>query len=849
MTSSAKPYPARGGSKGRASSSTGVSIWEHPIVAHPAFRFMAAVVLVTLAIAVWKHDIYDSPPYYDFATGLFVEANYLAETNFDYGSLMEQQRWLSGGPAVYVMSIMPTLLAVLMKTLPTARAVLIAYHLMTFFLTAIALVLVYVLLEPRAGKAGAVLTSLALFTAPLFSTQVDMLGMDLPLAAVALACLWSFSRQRYVLGGLFCLLGISIKATAAVLVVTALVVCGMLLVLSYLARDGESRRRYWIGAAIIAGSQFAMTRAQDFVNALPASANENWITFGDDLTHGLAMQRLLLDWCPDQLALIVVALVGTHFAFRAWLVEALTKRTEESTLQRLVKAGRDDLRDQPLLVFSWLMIAVLFAAFVGAYSLPRYLMISLPFLYLILGRTLFSHVAWRQWTTAAFVLLIAVNLLNASGRLFPEFNSEGRTGAHLERSREYLRDHESNIAAVKLLSELPENMKFVAGNPFVQFLTLPRLGYVERPREGYSLNTYSNKSAKSGTQLPEDLPRDTVVVWLESAQTPPGTIPLPEATAGNEVEILYNDRQRHPLIVYRRRWVPEMKDEDLARWYRNQLLPQLDLQSKAATLEEEGRLEDAAAAYALLLQEQPDDSVVRIGYGRVLLKLKQFQAALEQFQEAVRLAPDDALTHQLLGTMLSEMGNYDEAVPELKRAVELEPENGDAQYALGHSYSRQGKFADAEVAFAAAIRLKPEESQYRYDLGNALLMQSKFVESIGALREALRLRPDWPDAVNMLAWILSTNTDDSLRNGAEAVDLLERAQKNAEPESAVLMALLDTLAAAYAEVGRFDDAVKAQQQSIDLAKKLAIDQPLAGMELRLQQYQDQQPYREPAAAP
>ncbi|MBX3414748.1 MAG: tetratricopeptide repeat protein [Pirellulales bacterium] len=818
-------------------------------MAHPAVRFVAAVVVLTLAIFVWKFDVYDSPPYYDFATGLFIEANYLVESNFDYAALVDQPRWLSGGPAVYVVSIMPTVLALMMKALPSARAVLIAYHLLTFLLTAVALVLMYVLLEPRAGRVGAVLAPLAMFTAPLFSVQVDMLGMDLPLATCGVACLWCFTRQRYVWGAVACLLAVLIKATGAVLVLAALGTCTLLLVFSYLARDGESRRSYWIGAAAVFVSAVFVALSQDYLNALPGSASENWIDFGDDLRQGLAFQKLLLDWCPDQVALVVVALIATHFTFRGWLLRVFTAPSEVHALRRFVVAARDSLRDQPLMVFSWLMIAALFWAFISAYSLPRYVMIALPFLYLILGYSLFAMVAWRQWVAAAFGLIIAVNLLNSNGRLFPEFDSDGRTGAHLERSREYLRDHESNIAAVQQMAGLPENTVFVAGNPFVHFLSLPRLGYVERPRKGYSLNTYSNESFKSGTELPKDLPRDTVVVWLESALTPRGTIPRPEAVPGSDLEILYNDRQLHPLVVYRRRWSPEVKSEDLTRWYHAMLLPQLDTMSKALTFEEEGRLEDAAAAFAAAMDQQPDNPDVRTGYGRVLVKQKKFESALEQFREAVRLAPNEAVSHQLLGTMLFDMGRYDEAVPELTKSLELNPEKGDAQATLGRVQARLGNYAESEAAYAAAIRLDAENPAYRYELGNVLLMQNKFSEAIGSLREALRLRPDWPDAVNVLAWILSTNADDSLRNGAEAVELLERAQKNTEPDSIALMALLDTLAAAYAEVGRYDDAVKVQQQSIDLAKKLNVEKTLPGMELRLQQYQDRQPYRDPVASP
>lgn len=845
MTSPAKPFPARGGSKGnKAGAAAGSSIWEQPLFAQPWLRFVGALLLVTLGITAWKWDVIDSPPYYDFATGLFVEATFLVESNFDYGALVDQPRWMSGGPAVYVVSIVPTILAVMMKVLPTARSVLIAYHVATFLCTALVLVLMYLLLAPRVGRVGAVLAPAALFTAPIFSAQVDMLGMDLPLATCSLACLACFSRQRYLAGGFFCLLAVAIKATGAVLVVSAFATCVLVLIFSYLARDAASRRGYWAGAILIGVAAALLALSQNYLNSLEGSATENWIDFGDDLRQGLFSQRTLLDWCPDQVVLLVVALVATHFAFRNWLATSFSAAGEESAMRRLWIAAHDSLRDRPLLVFSWLMIASLAAAFASTYSLPRYLTISLPFLYLILGATLFAPVAWRQWVTAAFALLIGFNLLNADGRMFPKFDSQGRTGALLERSREYLADHRSNIEAVEVLAALPASTTIVAGNPFVHFLSLPRLGYVDRPRGGYALNTFTSTTFQSGLSLPEDTPRDVVFVYVESAQTPGGAIPLPEASPGNAVEVLYNDRQEHPLVVYRRTWDPAVSTDDLGFWYRGLLLPQLNLFGQAQTLADAGRLDEAAALFEQVVEQDPNDAAARLGLGRVLVNLKQQERALEQFQEAARLDPENSEAHQLLGTMLAASALYDEATAELLQAVKLDAENWEAHYALGKAYERQRKFAEAALAYTEAVRIKPEMAQYRYDVGNALLMQGKYTEAVAALREALRLRPAWPDAANSLGWILATSEDQQLRDGAEAVELLEAARENAQPESAELVGLLDTMAAAYAEVGRFEEATKTQQEAIDLTKKLGIDQLLPGMEIRLKLYESKEPYHE-----
>ena len=78
----------------------------------------------------------------------------------------------------------------------------------------------------------------------------------------------------------------------------------------------------------------------------------------------------------------------------------------------------------------------------------------------------------------------------------------------------------------------------------------------------------------------------------------------------------------------------------------------------------------------------------------------------------------------------------------------------------------------------------------------------------------MRLAPDSPIVLNNLAWILAANPDSRLRNGPEAVTLAERACQLTEFRQPMF---IGTLAAAYAEAGRFEDAVKAAEQARDLA--------------------------------
>ena len=86
---------------------------------------------------------------------------------------------------------------------------------------------------------------------------------------------------------------------------------------------------------------------------------------------------------------------------------------------------------------------------------------------------------------------------------------------------------------------------------------------------------------------------------------------------------------------------------------------------------------------------------------------------------------------------------------------------------------------------------------------------------IHEFRRILDQEPNRLDALNNLAWILATHPSPKFRNGPEAVALAARARALAREDE--LINVLDTVAAAYAEVGQFDQALEAARQGLGLA--------------------------------
>ena len=200
----------------------------------------------------------------------------------------------------------------------------------------------------------------------------------------------------------------------------------------------------------------------------------------------------------------------------------------------------------------------------------------------------------------------------------------------------------------------------------------------------------------------------------------------------------------------------------------------------ATALHRQGKLDEAADYYRRILELKPDLYTPRRSLGNILVAQGKPDQAIPQFVLALKIRPQDADTHVVLGVALQEKNRLDEASTQFQEAVKLQPTNAIANYQL------------------------------------ALIHQSRKATSaaIECYHNALKAQPDWPESLNNLAWILAAHPDAKLRNGAEAVALAERACQLSDYKEGVFVG---TLAAAYAEAGRFPEAVSSAEKARSLA--------------------------------
>jgi spermidine synthase len=160
------------------------------------------------------------------------------------------------------------------------------------------------------------------------------------------------------------------------------------------------------------------------------------------------------------------------------------------------------------------------------------------------------------------------------------------------------------------------------------------------------------------------------------------------------------------------------------------------------------------------------------------------------------------------------VGKQQEAIPYFQKATQSHAEYPEAYYNLGMALNDTGRVDEAIVAWMNAVRLQPELAQAQESLGMAFYSQRKYSDAVAHLRSAAELQPDRVFLLNLRAVILATCPDDSVRNGADAIRLAERAKTLTKGQNA---SVLDTLSAAYAEAGRFPDAIGTEQQAISIA--------------------------------
>jgi tetratricopeptide (TPR) repeat protein len=258
-------------------------------------------------------------------------------------------------------------------------------------------------------------------------------------------------------------------------------------------------------------------------------------------------------------------------------------------------------------------------------------------------------------------------------------------------------------------------------------------------------------------------------------------------------------------------------------------------------LDRKSQTDEAISQFQETIRLKPDFAEAHYNLGTALGMKGQTDEAINQFQEAIRLKPDFVEAHYNLGTALGRKGQIDGAISQYRETIQLKPDFADAHGNLAKLLATQGKLDEAVKEYQRTLELVPDSAQAHYKFGQALQAQRNFEAAMKEYQKALDLAPQHLPAHLGLAWLLATCPDNSLRNGKKAVELAEQAGVISGTESSQQ---LDTLAAAYAEAGRFSEAVETVTRALNLTTTNNDNTLVDVLTTRLKLYEANSPYHE-----
>lgn len=250
----------------------------------------------------------------------------------------------------------------------------------------------------------------------------------------------------------------------------------------------------------------------------------------------------------------------------------------------------------------------------------------------------------------------------------------------------------------------------------------------------------------------------------------------------------------------------------------------------------------AEALWRSAVEARPDNPRAHNNLGQAIHTAGRVEQAIPYYLQTLKLDDSYSLAHFNLGVASADLGQADAAAEHYRTALQIDPALERAHHNLGSILANRGELEPAIRHYREALRLRPDWAGAQHNLGRALRLSGRAGQALEPLREAVRLDPACPECLSDLAWILATHPEAGVRRPQEAVRLAQRAASLTDRRHATT---LDTLAAAYASAGRYEEAAEtareAHTRSI-AAGALEMIEPIAG---RLELYLRREPYREP----
>jgi tetratricopeptide (TPR) repeat protein len=249
----------------------------------------------------------------------------------------------------------------------------------------------------------------------------------------------------------------------------------------------------------------------------------------------------------------------------------------------------------------------------------------------------------------------------------------------------------------------------------------------------------------------------------------------------------------------------------------------------------------AAALFRKGLELAPDHAALRHRLGTALYLMGDVGGAQKQFERVVRASPDFFLAQYSLGVLLQASGRHRDAIARFSNALKSKPDYTEARLRLAYSLRRSGRVREALPEYLRVLADSADNTEARLGYAMALVQLHRFEEARTRLAEGMKRYPDQTVFAQGLARLLAAAPDDSVRDGAKALALVQEllAKEQRTPD------LGETMAMALADEGRYDEAAQVQRDLISGAERRGLHDVTARLSENLALYERHQPCRTP----
>ena len=265
-----------------------------------------------------------------------------------------------------------------------------------------------------------------------------------------------------------------------------------------------------------------------------------------------------------------------------------------------------------------------------------------------------------------------------------------------------------------------------------------------------------------------------------------------------------------------------------------------------------GQEDKAKALFEEVLQTAPELVHAHLGLGLIAASSGEHEKAIEHFVKILTTQARASAIHYYIATSYQALGKQEEAEKHLALHGNVKPYLDDPQmqvvyqprslthYVMAENLRIAGLYTEAVAHYDLVVELDPTNPGPRMGRALNLIAAGQHFEAVVRMQDDITVLPNMLAIHHMLARLSASSNDDRVRSGQRALGILKNLK-----EAGITAELTETLAMAYAEIGRFDDAVLAQQKAIEMAKEAKDEAFAAHLAPGVQKYRDKQPCREP----